>query len=147
MYRAVKLPFKDIFKNDDEVQEFNNKNINKINTAMIKVNKITIKTYQLLRLWILDKYHSNIKIPKITKETICMAMKSLNTSPIGNTGEKNRILYNEFIELNTKHFQFEREDASNLSQILASNITQMLTSIENNIKLHFFDYINRFINS
>ena len=45
MYRAVKLPFKDIFKNDDEVQEFNNKNINKINTAMIKVNKITIKIF------------------------------------------------------------------------------------------------------
>ena len=44
MYRAVKLPFKDIFKNDDEFQEFNNKNITKINTAMIKVNKITMTT-------------------------------------------------------------------------------------------------------
>ena len=147
MYRVVKLPFKSIFKNDDEFQEFNNKNITKINTAMIKVNKITIKTYQLLRLWVLDKYHSNVKIPKITEDTISMAMKSLNTSPIGTTGEKNRILYNEFIELNTNHLQFEREDASNLSYILASNITQMITSIENNIKLHFFDYINRFINS
>ena len=147
MYRVVKLPFKSIFKNDDEFQEFNNKNITKINTAMIKVNKITIKTYQLLRLWVLDKYHSNVKIPKITEDTISMAMKSLNTSPIGTTGEKNRILYNEFIELNTNHLQFEREDASNLSYTLASNITQMLTSIENNIKLHFFDYINRFINS
>ena len=53
-------------------------------------------------------------------------------------------MLNEFIQLSTF---IEKEDAVNLSGTLQAYQTTMLTSIENNISLHFIDYINRFINS
>jgi len=51
-------------------------------------------------------------------------------------------LLKEFQNLNT----FEFEDGSNLSSILNYYSTTMITAIENNVKMRFFDYIKRFIN-
>jgi hypothetical protein len=47
----------------------------------------------------------------------------------------NAILLDEFQNLNT----FELEDGSNLSSILDYYSTTMITAIENNIKMRFFD--------
>jgi hypothetical protein len=55
----------------------------------------------------------------------------------------NLLLFNEFKKLHT----FNLEDGNNLSAILDYYAITILTSIENNIKMHFFDYVNRFINS
>lgn len=41
---------------------------------------------------------------------------------------------------------FELENGSNLSSILDYYATTMITAIENNIKMRFFDYIKRFVN-
>lgn len=47
-----------------------------------------------------------------------------------------------------KHLGCENKlDGINLSQILIYTATDMLTNIENNIKLHFFKYVKRFVNS
>jgi hypothetical protein len=45
--------------------------------AISRANKITSKSYMLLRLWVLHKYHNDIIIPEITTDTISMAMKSV----------------------------------------------------------------------
>lgn len=50
-----------------------------------------------------------------------------------------------------EHFQdlspFKLEDGLHLSTILEYVSTEMITAIENNIKMHFFDYIRRYVNS
>ena len=43
--------------------------------AISRANKITSKSYLLLRLWVLHKYHNDIIVPEITTDTISMAMK------------------------------------------------------------------------
>jgi hypothetical protein len=139
-YRCLKLPITSILYSDkEEVKE----NIEILQNAIIRTNKITTKTYFLLRLWVLDKYHKGLDIPEITEDTISMCMKSIllpssGQKPKGN----NAILLKEFQQLHS----FLLEDGSNLSSILDYYATTMITSIENNIKMRFFDYIKRFVN-
>lgn len=140
-YKCLKLPINSIFKHNDENI---NENMNILQNAIIRTNSITSKTYFLLRIWILKKYHDNLDIPNITEDTISMCMKSiLKSSPGQKPKGNNLLLLNEFQTLHN----FELEDGSNLSSVLDYYSTTMITSIENNIKLHFFDYIKRFINS
>ena len=73
-----------------------------------------------------------------------MCMKSIVKKSAGPKPKGSNLeLLNEFQKLHN----FELEDGTNLSQILGYSATSVLTSIENNIKCHYFDYIKRFINS
>jgi hypothetical protein len=140
-YRCFKLPISSIlYKDNEEVKA----TMEILQKAIFRTNAITSKTYFLLRLWVLHKYHNNQEIPKITTDTISMCMKSMMKSSSGQKPKgNNAILLQEFQQLNT----FSLEDGSNLSSILDYYATTMITSIENNIKMRFFDYIKRFINS
>ena len=140
-YRCFKVPITAILHEDNTIAE---RNIMILQDAISRANKITSKSYLLLRLWVLSKYHNDIVIPEITTDTISMAMKSImkpssGPKPKGN----NQLLLQEFQNL----YDFSLEDGKNLSAILDYYATTMLTSITNNIKIHFFDYVNRFINS
>lgn len=135
-YKCLKLPFHKIIRDNDATKQ--------IFDCIVRTNKITIKTYQLLRLWILDKYNNRAEIPTITEDTIKMAQKSILEPAAGPKPKGNNLeLYNEF----TNYHHFSLEKGTNLSQILGYNATSILTAIENNIKCHYFDYLRRFINS
>jgi hypothetical protein len=140
-YKCIKKCFsKILIKNND----YSKYAFDKIYNAMIRTNHITIKTYQLLRLWILDKYHKNINIPIITEDTIKMCIKSILKPSKGPKAKgDNLLLLEEFINLHN----FDLEDGKNICNILQYNATTILTCVENNIKANFFEYINRFINS
>ena len=141
-YKCIKVPFKNILTKNNEDSTFV---FDKIYNSMIRTNNVTIKTYQLLRLWILNKYYNDTNIPIITENTIRMCIKSiLKPSKAGPTPKtENLLLLEEFRNLHN----FELEDGLNICHILLYNTTTILTSIENNIKAHFFEYINRFVNS
>ena len=139
-YRCIKVPLHSILHKDDNAIKI----FNTIQDAVYMTNYITTKTSLLLRLWCLEKYHHNIDIPIIDENTIRMCMKSLLVPSSGPKPKNNNLLlFNEFKSLHN----FELEDGKNLSSILNYYAITILTSIENNIKLHFFDYVNRFINS
>jgi len=140
-YRCLKVPITAILHDDSKVAE---RNMDILQNAISRANAITSKSYMLLRLWVLEKYHNNLTIPELTEDTVSMAMKSVlkpssGPKPKGN----NLLLLQEFQSL----YDFPLEDGKNLSAILDYYATTILTSITNNIKIHFFDYVNRFINS
>jgi len=140
-YRCLKVPITAILHGDSKVAE---RNMDILQNAISRANAITSKSYMLLRLWVLEKYHNNLAIPELTEDTVSMAMKSIlkpssGPKPKGN----NQLLLQEFQSL----YVFELEDGKNLSAVLDYYATTMITSITNNIKIHFFDYVNRFINS
>ena len=140
-YKCLKVPISAILHNDNDVA---NRNMAILQDAISRANKITSKSYMLLRLWVLNKYHNGINIPEITNDTISMAMKAvLKTSSGPKPKGNNNLLLQEFQTL----YDFSLEDGKNLSAILDYYATTMLTSITNNIKIHFFEYVNRFINS
>ena len=139
-YKCIKLPINSILNNNEESQKI----FNTIQDAVYRTNYITTKTSLLLRLWCLEKYHYGIDIPLIDENTIKMCMKSLILPSSGPKPKNNNLLLlNEFKNLHN----FTLEDGVNLSSILDYYAITILTSIETNIKMHFFDYVNRFINS
>jgi len=139
-YKCIKLPITSILNKNEESQNI----FNTIQDAVYRTNYITTKTSLLLRLWSLDKYHNGIEIPLIDENTIKMSMKSILLPSCGPKPKNNNLLLlNEFRELHN----FTLEDGVNLSSILDYYAITILTSIETNIKMHFFDYVNRFINS
>jgi len=139
-YKCIKLPITSILNNIEESQKI----FNTIQDAVYRTNYITTKTSLLLRLWCLEKYYNGIDIPLINENTIKMCMKSLILPSSGPKPKNNNlILLNEFKNLHN----FTLEDGVNLSSILDYYAITILTSIETNIKMHFFDYVNRFINS
>ena len=139
-YKCIKLPITSILNNKEESKKI----FNTIQDAVYRTNYITTKTNLLLRLWCLEKYHNGIDIPLIDENTIKMCMKSLILASSGPKPKNNNLLLlNEFKNLHN----FTLEDGVNLSSILNYYAITILTSIETNIKMHFFDYVNRFINS
>jgi|TARA_Y100000385_G_scaffold5470_1_gene6022 hypothetical protein len=139
-YKCIKLPITSILNKNEESSNI----FNTVQDAVYRTNYITTKTSLLLRKWCLDKYHNAIDIPLIDENTIKMCMKSLLLPSRGPKPKNNNlILLNEFKKLHN----FTLEDGNNLSSILDYYAITILTSIENNIKMHFFDYVNRFINS
>ena len=140
-YRCIKLPIQKILKSDIPIDV-----LERINDAVSRTNIITTNSYFLLRLWVLQKYHNNQEIPIITEDTIRMSMKSLVKASAGPKPKGNNLaLLQEF--QNTGNSIFTLQDGKNLSAILDYYATTMITSIENNIKMHFIDYIKRFVNS
>ena len=141
---TVKCPLKLVLKDDKyKVLLFD---------ACFRTNQIVIHTYQFIRLWILYKYENKLAIPEITKDTIKMAFKSLTMESRGPKPKGNNfILLTEFNKFYDEHYKnlglLNKIDAVHLSQILENMSTDMFTNIENNIKMHFFKYVNRFVNS
>ena len=128
-YKCIKLPLSHILKNQQH------KAI--INDAAFK---IVIKAYQLIRLWLLTKFDNNETLPKVNRNTFSVAFRCLKLKSQGKKSD----LFKEFESIH--HFQ--KEDASQLTQILEQySSIEMLTAFENNIKLHFFDYLRRYVNS
>jgi hypothetical protein len=141
---TVKCPLKLILK-DDKYKPF-------IFDACYRTNQIVIHTYQFLRLWILHKYNNKQQIPEITKETIKMAFKTFVKEGRGPKPKGNNLKQlNEFIKFYEEHYKNlglpNKLNGAYLSQILNNMATDMKTNIDNNIKLHFFKYVNRFVNS
>ena len=140
-YRCIKLPIQKILKSDIPIDV-----LERINDAVSRTNIITTNSYFLLRLWVLQKYHNNQEIPIITEDTIRMSMKSLVKASAGPKPKGNNLaLLQEFQNIGNSIFTLQ--DGKNLSAILYYYATTMITAIENNIKMHFIDYIKRFVNS
>ena len=140
-YRCIKLPIQKFLKSDISIDV-----LERINDAVSRTNIITTNSYFLLRLWVLQKYHNNQEIPIITEDTIRMSMTSLVKASAGPKPKGNNLaLLQEFQNIGNSIFTLQ--DGKNLSAILDYYSTTMITAIENNIKMHFIDYIKRFFNS
>ena len=119
-YKCLKIPIKNILKNQD-----NTKILSTLENAVLRTNKIVIKTYLLLRLWILEKYHSNIEIPEISEDTIKFAMKACsNKQEDSRIKGYNKILLDEFINL--ANIFPDKEDSVNLSGTLQAYQTTII---------------------
>ena len=142
--RTLKIPLKKIIKDE--------KLIPIIFDAVSRTNQITIHTYLFLRLWILDKYNNNMDIPTVTEDIIRIAFKALTLESAGPKPKgQNKIYYEEFLKFYESTYKnlgyTQKLNGKNLSQILNYSATSIKTCIENNIKLHFFDYMRRFVNT
>lgn len=142
-YRTKKLPINKIIVNDIILE--------KINGANKRVNKLRINVNQFIELYSLKQYHNNLPIPTINKKFVSACLKVLckKAKAGNNPSGKKLILYNDLKKFYNEEYSklnYGKIDGVNLSGILNYLETEIVTNFENNIRMHFIDYIKRFIN-
>lgn len=147
-FKSTKTSLKSILKHP----EINTK---KINNVVIKAHKIVIHTLQFLKLYLLHHYESNNHIlPVIDKVLILNIMKVVCGEKHTNQGKPPK---KETMELKykltifyTQHYkpyvQPEQLDYEYMSNVLSYLCEDIMTMYENNIQLHYVDYVERFVN-
>lgn len=144
-YKAVKVPIRHILKNPEI-------NLPKLYTAVRKCNQIVIHTLMFMKLYLLDYYEKHQTLPIIDHKFIqtCMKVVCKETT----TG---RPPSDATIELKTtlkifyqQHYlpltQQDSLDYTNLNTVLDYLKITILTIYENNIKAHFVEYVERYVN-
>lgn len=144
-FKCVKVPIKHILKNPDI-------NSPKITEAVIKCNKIIIHTLLFMKLYLLDYYEKNNKLPEIDKIFINSCMKILcyeNASgrpPKKEVKELKDTLTTFYNEQYKPLIQNETLDYIHLNTVLDYLTIDILTMYENNIKQHYVEYVERYVN-
>jgi hypothetical protein len=144
-FKGIKTSLKSVLKHPDI-------NLPKITNAVIKCNKIVIQTMMFMKLFLLDHYDKHNTLPIINDEFINSCMKILcNEKASGRPPKK------EIKELKDKLTAFyktdfqpliqnENLDYTHMNTILDYLTIDILTMYENNIKLHYVEYIERYVN-
>ena len=147
-FKSIKTSLKSVLKHPEI-------NTSKINDAVIKANKIVIHTLQFLKLYLLDYYeNNNHTLPVISKELINNTMKVVCGEKEEKRGKPPK---KETMELKENLTAFYKEhylpttqhdpiDYAGLNTLLDYLKEDVITMYENNIQLHYVDYVERFVN-
>ena len=147
-FKSSKTSLKSILKHP----EINTK---KINDVVIKAHKIVIHTLQFLKMYTLHHYQTQSQtIPIIDKILILNIMKVVCGEKHTNQGRLPKKETLELIEnitsFYTEHYkpytQPEQLDYEYMSNVLSYLCEDIMTMYENNIQLHYVDYVERFVN-
>ena len=147
-FKSIKTSLKSVLKHP----ELNTK---MINDAVVKSNKIVIHTLQFLKLYLLDYYENNNNtLPVISKELINNSMKVVCGEKYEKRGNPPNI---ETIEMKDKLTTFYNQhylpltqndpiDYAGLNTVLDYLKEDVITMYENNIQLHYVEYVERYVN-
>jgi len=145
-FKSVKVPLQHVLKNPDI-------NIKKIYDTVVMANKIVSNTLMFMKLYILHYYKVHNILPPINKEFINSCMKILCT-PKTSKGRKpkqeTKDLKDTLTTFYNEHYRpLIVEDVleyTHMNTILDYLTTDILTMYENNIKLHYSKYVERYVN-
>lgn len=144
---TTKCPLKKVIKNTPLLLT--------INETVLKVHKIVIQIYQFINLYLIHKYDNNEDFPKIDIKFIKHVIKTITTKKnkrgLAIKESSSGILHDldDFYSNEYKEKCISDDDiieSSKLNYILAYDCIDIVTCIENNIKEHFLNYINKFVN-
>ena len=147
-FKSIKTSLKSVLKHP----EINTKILN---DAVVKSNKIVIHTLQFLKLYLLDYYENNNQtLPVISKELINNSMKVVCGEK---TEKRGKPAKNETIEMKdiltnfyNQHYlpltQNDPIDYAGLNTVLDYLKEDVITMYENNIQLHYVEYVERYVN-
>lgn len=144
-FKCVKIPLKHILKHPEI-------NTSKINDAVIRCNKIVINTLMFMKLYLLDYFEKNNTLPEIDKVFVNSCMKILCNENVSGRPPKKEI--KELKEKLTNFYNSDYKplieehnlDYTHLNTVLDYLTIGIITMYENNIKLHYVEYIERYVN-
>ncbi len=136
-HHVRKIKLKSILNNYDEFQPI-------IQDAVFRVHDMVVLGYQFLRCFILEKYEDYMKIDRQFMYNI---LKSVTNNGLI-TYKENDIYKPIFDYYNQTFRNYINIDFNNknLSFIVQYASIEMNTCFENNIMLHFKDYLNKYLN-
>jgi len=144
-FKGIKISLKNVLKHPAI-------NSTKITNAVIKCNKIVIQTLMFMKLFLLDHYEKHSSLPTINGEFINSCMKILcNEKPQGRPPKPEiKALKEKLHDFYQTDFQplIQNEilDYTHMNTILDYLTIDILTMYGNNIKLHYVEYVERYVN-
>jgi hypothetical protein len=147
VYRIVKCPLKCVLKKHDLLQPI-------IDKAVFDINDIVILSYQFIRLYLLDKYNTNVDLPTINKQFVLDVMKTVSsadtksgqkTNPDNIKNATGKADITRFYDNDFSQLVSMRPSYTNKTHILATSANEMITCITTNISTHFIDNLFRYI--
>ena len=144
-FKGIKTSIKSVLKHPDI-------NLPKITNAVIKCNKIVIQTLMFMKLFLLHHYDKHTTLPVINDEFINSCMKILCNEK--STGRPPKKEIKELKDTLTSFYktdfqpliQDENLDYTHMNTILDYLTIDILTMYENNIKFHYVEYVERYVN-
>jgi hypothetical protein len=146
-FKAVKVPIKHILKQPEI-------HLPKINNAVMKCHKIVVHTLMFMKLYLLDYYEKHQTLPVIDTKFINTIMKVVCGEKTEKRGkpasEITKQEKEKFIAFFEEHYlpltQNEELNYTNLNTVLDYLKLTVLTVYETNIKSHFVEYVERYVN-
>jgi len=150
--KVIKIPFKRIIKYKE------NENIelkNKIDEAILRVNKIVRRTYDFIKLYILYCFNNNMLLPDVNSQFIsdCFDILCDKSKKGAKTKKEHKVLSikNDLLIFYNTHYEPLLKDKakiskSNLNQILREESTKIGVCFENSIQSNYFNFLFRYIN-
>jgi hypothetical protein len=140
-YRTIKVPLKKVLKHYDIIQP-------KIESAVIRVNDFAFMGYEFLKLFLIDKFGKGEVLPKITKKLITNIFNTIGEkdSKRGRKAENKTDELKIFYDNTFSNIYRKKLCYSHLSYVLPVLAEEMVRCFETNIKTHFIDYLNKYIN-
>jgi hypothetical protein len=126
--------------------------ISKLIEASLRANGIMTHTLQFLKLYIIHCYDSEIPLPRIDRQFVTSIMKVICEKP--KTGKppsnETKLLKERLTVFFDQHYQptmmTEILNYVHLNTVLDYMSTDIITMYENNIKQHYVEYVERFVN-
>ena len=143
-YKTIKVPLKHIIKNFEINQP-------KINDLTIMAHKIVIHTLQFMKMYLINYYNINNKLPTIDASFINCCMKILCKEKATGRPAKTEIkdlkdTLTIFYNQHYKQLQLDELEYTHMNTILDYLSISIITDYENNIKCHYVEYIERYVN-
>jgi hypothetical protein len=143
-FKTVKIPLNVCIKNSDV-------NLKKIGDYVVKANLIVVHGLQFMKLFILNYYHINNSIPLIDRNFINCCLKTVSErssqgrQPTTNSGLM-EILKSFYDDHYSKLVYGEKISYTHMKTVLEYLSVSIVTSYENNIKQHFVNCVERYLN-
>ena len=141
-HKIIKIKLKSILNNNKDLSKQDI--LDTINVYVAKTHKLITYGYQFFKLLMIEKYDDTMQIDRQFFYNILKCI-SVNNEINYNKDDKYASIYKYYND-NYKKIKFDTIENKNMSFILQYASIEMATCFENNIMMHFKDYLNKLIN-
>ena len=140
-YQTIKTSLKRVARNDVIIE--------KLQAATKRANAIMTHGLQFLKLYLLHCYENDLPFPKLTKAFVNTVLKvSCDDPKQGKPPSEETVRVKAVLrEVYDKHYANNgKVPYIHLNTAIDYMATEVITMYENNIKAHFVEYVERFVN-
>ena len=139
-FKSIKTSLRSIIRNEEHLEI--------IHKTVLTAHKIIIHTLQFMKLYFISLYENKKKFPKINQAFIMKIIRMIRDNNHLETRDESN---NELLNFYRKYYSptiYDREEfnCSYINGLFEYASKRIVTDYENNIKQHYVEYIERFIN-
>jgi len=142
-YQCIKTSLKSVVRDDAVIAT--------LRDAALRANGIVTHALQLLKLYLIHCYDTRVPLPTIDRQFVTSVMKVLCAEPTvgGKPSEATKCIKDKlkaFYEAHYRPSMVGELDYRHLSTVLDYLAIEVITMYETNVKQHFVEYVERFVN-